>query len=106
MVALHAWSDTSGLDIPVRGWNAARESAEAVLAESLAGWADRYPDVVVRGIVTADRPALSLLNESANAQLVVVGTHGRGGFASAVLGSTSNSLLHSVEVPMIVVRAR
>ncbi|MGY2025088.1 universal stress protein [Nocardia gipuzkoensis] len=106
LVALHAWSDTSGLDVPVRGWDAARESAEALLAESLAGWSDRYPDVAVRRIVTADRPARSLLEESANAQLVVVGTHGRGGFMSTVLGSTSNALLHSVEVPMIVVRSR
>ncbi|MGY1900436.1 universal stress protein [Nocardia gipuzkoensis] len=106
LVALHAWSDTSGLDVPVRGWDGARESAEAVLAENLAGWNERYPDVAVRRIVTADRPARSLLEESANTQLVVVGTHGRGGFASTVLGSTSNALLHSIDVPMIVVRSR
>ncbi|MGY2012091.1 universal stress protein [Nocardia gipuzkoensis] len=106
LVALHAWSDTSGLDVPVRGWDGARESAEAVLAENLAGWSERYPDVAVRRIVTADRPARSLLEESANTQLVVVGTHGRGGFASTVLGSTSNALLHSIDVPMIVVRSR
>ncbi|WP_039801380.1 universal stress protein [Nocardia araoensis] len=106
LVALHAWSDTSGLDVPVRGWDGAREAAEAVLAESLAGWADRYPDVSVRRVVTADRPGRSLLDESANAQLVVVGSHGRGGFASMLLGSTSNTLLHSVDVPLIVVRAR
>ncbi|MGW5553927.1 universal stress protein [Nocardia beijingensis] len=35
VVALQAWSDTSGLDIPVRGWDAARESAEAVLESAL-----------------------------------------------------------------------
>ncbi|MET9290169.1 universal stress protein [Nocardia beijingensis] len=70
------------------------------------GLGERYPDVTVRRIVTADRPARSLLDESVNTQLVVVGTHGRGGFASTVLGSTSNALLHAVEVPMIVVRSR
>ncbi|MGV9975719.1 universal stress protein [Nocardia beijingensis] len=59
----------------------------------------------MRRIVTADRPARSLLDESVNTQLVV-GTHGRGGFGSTVLGSTSNALLHAVEVPMIVVRSR
>ncbi|UAK31384.1 universal stress protein [Nocardia asteroides] len=106
LVALHAWSDTSGLDVPARGWDGARESAEAVLAENLAGWSERYPDVAVRRVVTADRPARSLLEESANTQLVVVGTHGRGGFVSTVLGSTSNALLHSIDVPMIVVRSR
>ncbi|WP_280404518.1 universal stress protein [Nocardia brasiliensis] len=106
LTALHAWSDVSSLDLPVAGWDGAQDSAEAILAESLAGYAERYPDVAVRRIVKADRPVRSLLDESANAQLVVVGSHGRGGFASMLLGSTSNALLHSVEAPMIVVRQR
>ncbi|KIA62470.1 universal stress protein [Nocardia vulneris] len=106
LTALHAWSDVSGMDLPVAGWDGAQESSEAILAESLAGYAERYPDVTVRRIVKADRPVRSLLDESANAQLVVVGSHGRGGFASMLLGSTSNALLHSVEAPMIVVRER
>ncbi|MEU7766618.1 universal stress protein [Nocardia sp. NPDC049190] len=106
LIALHAWSDTSGLDVPVPGWDAAKQSAEADLAESLAGWGERYPDVLVRRRVVADRPVRSILDESANTQLVVVGSHGRGGFASMLLGSTSNALLHSAEVPMIVVRSQ
>ncbi|WP_141810419.1 universal stress protein [Nocardia bhagyanarayanae] len=106
LIALHAWSDTSGPSLPVDGWDAARESAAAVLAESLAGTSEHYPEVRVRRIVTADRPVRSLLDESARAQLVVVGSHGRGGFAGMLLGSTSNALLHSVETPFIVVRDR
>ncbi|WP_338758100.1 universal stress protein [Nocardia vulneris] len=106
LTALHAWSDVSGMDLPVAGWDGVQESSEAILAESLAGYGERYPDVTVRRIVKADRPVRSLLDESANAQLVVVGSHGRGGFASMLLGSTSNALLHSVEAPMIVVRER
>lgn len=106
LIAVHAWSDTSGPDIPVPGWEGARRSAEAVLAESLAGYAERYPDIAVRRVITANRPARSLLDEAVNAQLVVVGSHGRGGFASMVLGSTSNALLHTVDTPMIVVRSR
>ncbi|WP_067833811.1 universal stress protein [Nocardia lijiangensis] len=104
LIALHAWSDTSGPSLPVNGWDAARESAAAVLAESLAGTSERHPEVKVHRIVTADRPVRSLLDESARAQLVVVGSHGRGGFAGMLLGSTSNALLHSVETPLIVVR--
>ncbi|WP_433663231.1 universal stress protein [Nocardia sp. CA-128927] len=106
LTALHAWSDVSGLDVPVAGWDGAQESAQATLAEALAGHTERYPDVTVRRIVLANRPVRALLDESANAQLIVVGSHGRGGFTSMVLGSTSNALLHSVEVPMIVVRER
>ncbi|MFC8044736.1 universal stress protein [Nocardia sp. NPDC057353] len=105
LTALHAWRDTSGLDLPIDDWAGVRASEEATLAESLAGYAERYPDVPVRRVVVADRPVRSLLDESANAQLVVVGSRGRGGFTGMLLGSTSNGLLHSVDIPIAVVRA-
>ncbi|MEV5837624.1 universal stress protein [Nocardia sp. NPDC052112] len=105
LIALHAWSDTSGIELPGPGWDAAHDVAEALLSESLAGFGERYPDVAVHRITVADRPVRALLDQSGNAQLVVVGSHGRGGFMSMLLGSTSNALLHSVEVPMIVVRS-
>lgn len=106
LVALHAWSDTSGYEIPFRYWDGARDSARALLAENFAGYAEKYPDVPVERIVTADRPVRSLLDASADAQLVVVGSHGRGGFTSMLLGSTSNALLHAVDIPIVIVRAR
>ncbi|APE34847.1 universal stress protein [Nocardia mangyaensis] len=105
LVALHAFSDASA-DLPMLGWEMGRQTAEAELGEALAGHAEQYPDVVVRRIVVADRPVRSLLDASSSAQLLVVGSHGRGGFAGMVLGSTSNALLHSVEIPIIVVRDR
>lgn len=106
LVALHTWSDSTGLDIPIPGWESIRESEHVLLAEQLAGYQERYPDVEVRRIVLCDRPGRALLEESAHAQLLVVGSHGRGGFATMTLGSTSNTLLHSAECPMIVVRER
>ncbi|MEU4650347.1 universal stress protein [Nocardia fluminea] len=104
LVAVHAFSDASELDLPAFGWEMGRQSAEADLAEALAGHTEQYPDVPVRRIVVANRPVRTLLDESASAQLLVVGSHGRGGFSSMLLGSTSNALLHSVEIPTIVVR--
>ncbi|MCX0273180.1 universal stress protein [Nocardia zapadnayensis] len=106
LVAVHAWSDTSGYDIPLRHWDGARDPARALLAENLAGYVEKYPDVPVERIVTADRPVRSLLDASADAQLVVVGSHGRGGFTSMLLGSTSNALLHAVDIPIVIVRSR
>lgn len=104
LTAVHTWSDVTGLEVPVPGWDAAMESEQVLLAEQLAGYQERFPEVAVRRIVKLDRPARALLEESENAQLLVVGSHGRGGFASMLLGSTSNALLHSAECPMIIVR--
>ncbi|WP_280453464.1 universal stress protein [Nocardia cyriacigeorgica] len=106
LVALHAWSDISSLDLPVRDWDSLRESERAVLAERLAGFAEKYPEVDVRRIVVPNRPTHALHDQSDYAQMVVVGRHGRGGFASMVLGSTSNALLHTVACPVVVVRPR
>ncbi|WP_327117460.1 universal stress protein [Nocardia sp. NBC_01730] len=107
IMALHAWSDqTSGLDVGISGWDVIHDTEDAVLAESLAGYTERYPDVSVTRVLLRDRPVRCLLDESERAQLVVVGSHGRGGFAGILLGSTSNALLQSVECPIIVVRQR
>ncbi|MEU2102178.1 universal stress protein [Nocardia sp. NPDC019255] len=105
LIALHAWSDSSGIDL-VPGWDAVREREDALLAENLAGCGERYPDVAVRRVLVRDRPVRSLLDQSDEAQLLVVGSHGRGGFTGMLLGSTSAALLHSVECPIIVVRQR
>ncbi|MEU6562885.1 universal stress protein [Nocardia nova] len=105
LVAVHAWSDIStALDPAIVGWDTVRESEDAALAESLAGYAERYPDVKVHRALVLDRPVRSLLAESENAQLLVVGSHGRGGFTGMLLGSTSDALVHSVECPITVVR--
>ncbi|WP_433192575.1 universal stress protein [Nocardia sp. CA-107356] len=104
IVALHAWSDTTGLALPEISWPGVKEAQDTLFAESLAGWAERYPDVSVCRVLVCDRPVHALLEESAHAQLVVVGSHGRGGFAGMLLGSTSTALLHSVECPITVVR--
>ncbi|WP_067834367.1 universal stress protein [Nocardia lijiangensis] len=106
LVALHAWRDSSSIDLSVADWDSIRESERALLAERLAGFAERYPDVTVRRIVVSDRPVRALLEASTDAQLVVVGSHGRGGFSGMLLGSTSNALLHVVECPIVVIRQR
>src|SRR5690606_25069003 len=106
LIAMHSWSDTSGLDFPIRDWDDVKNSADRALAETLAGYHEQYPDVAVQRIVRVDRPARSLHDASADAQLVVVGSRGRGGFRGLLLGSTSDALLHSVDTPLIIVRAR
>ncbi|RMI33557.1 universal stress protein [Nocardia stercoris] len=73
------------------------------LAESLAGWQEKYPDVqVVREVYLSD-PAGVLRRWSHDAQLLVVGSRGRGGFRSLLLGSTSGSLVQHADCPVMVV---
>ena len=104
LTALHAWSDIALFELPELDWPAVKSEAERSLAERLAGWKERYPDVVVRRLVSCDRPAPLLLEQSESAQLVVVGSHGRGGMVGALLGSVSNAVVHGVSVPVIVAR--
>ncbi len=103
--AVHAWSDVEILDLGGLDWPALREESEQILAERLAGWQERYPDVAVQRLVVCDRPARELVNQSKSAQLVVLGSRGRGGIARVLLGSVSNAVVHSVHTPIIVARA-
>ena len=104
LVALHVWSDVEVNDFPPIDWPAMKPAAEEVLAERLAGWQERYPDVTVRRVVECDHPTYHLIKQSESAQLVVVGSHGRGGFAGMLLGSVSAALAHSARMPVIVAR--
>jgi nucleotide-binding universal stress UspA family protein len=104
LVALHAWSDAGVRDFPGIDWSAVEASADEVLAERLAGWQDRYPDVTIHRHLVCDRPAQQLIEKSQEAQLVVVGSHGRGGFAGMVLGSVSAAVIQSARTPVIVAR--
>lgn len=103
LVALHAWIDSTSA-VPRAAWPDFQSAAEETLAERLAGWAERYPDVVVDRRVVFDQPARHLLDASESAQLVVVGSHGRGGFAGMLLGSVSSTVVHAVRTPVIVAR--
>lgn len=104
LVALHVWSDVEVNDYPAIDWPAMKPAAEEILAERLAGWQDSYPDVTVRRVVECDHPTYHLVRQSESAQLVVVGSHGRGGFAGMLLGSVSTAVAHSARMAVIVAR--
>lgn len=109
LVALHAWSDMGPLDFPRLNWapiewRNLEDEQEKMLARRLSGWQDRYPDVVVHKVVVCDRPAPRLLELAQTAQLVVVGSHGRGGFPGMHLGSVSRAVVNSGQAPVIVAR--
>ncbi len=99
LTAVHAWSDMAVYQLPWLEW---RSEAERNLAEYLAGWQERYPDVKVNRVIVLDHPGRALTEEAAAAQLVVVGSHGRGGLTGMLLGSVSNGVVHAVRAPVIV----
>jgi nucleotide-binding universal stress UspA family protein len=109
VVALHAYLlgvRTWGLDLPPDVEDEhPRESAESDrLAATVAPLREKYPTVQVDIAVVEGQPAGRLVDASAEAQLVVVGSRGRGGFAGLLLGSVGLHLLHHAECPVLIAR--
>lgn len=107
LIAVHAWSDLplSTMDpvTQVRELYDEATVADSVVAERLAGWSEQYPDVNVEHRVVMDRPDAAIIERAKGAQLVVVGSRGRGGITGLLLGSTSIKVLRSAECPVMVV---
>ncbi|MFF5966771.1 universal stress protein [Streptomyces collinus] len=83
-----------------------REHAERVLDAALTGPRERHRDVTVVRRPLAGRVRHTLIEASADAQLLVVGARGRGGFRGLLLGSVSQAVLHHAQCPVAVVRHR
>ncbi|WP_113701691.1 universal stress protein [Nonomuraea lactucae] len=84
----------------------AYEQEVRVARERVVPWRERNPDVRIVDEQVCEHPVSALMKASGSADLVVVGSRGRGGFASAVLGSVSHGVLHHVTCPVAVVRPR
>ena len=66
--------------------------------------ARKYRNAHVSKVFRDVGPAKGLIDLSQEAQLVVVGTHGRGRVADSLLGSVSQNLIHHAECPVLIVR--
>jgi nucleotide-binding universal stress UspA family protein len=112
LTAIYAWQSlpTGNLG-PTSTWHydpaEAEQEARRLVAEQLAGWSDRYPQVAVecRPVLSAN-PAGTLVEASRGAGLVVVGCRGRGGFTGLLLGSTSRTLVHHAHCGIAVAHRR
>ena len=110
LVVVHAWSDVPIMSIlgAAMGewptWVELRAEAIAMVERQLTGWRAKYPAVMVRVQVVHDQPAVRLLEFARTAGLVVVGSHGRGGFNGMHLGSVARRLVHHADCPVLVIR--
>lgn len=64
------------------------------------------PDVVVLETVVAGHPAQVLIDKSAHAALLVVGSRGHGAFTGTLLGSVSQHCAQHAHCPVVVVRGK
>ena len=103
VTAVHAWVDPvtmSPMTQDTAGYSRAREQA---LAEMLAPWMEKHPDVAITLRVVREHPVHALAAAAQGAQLLVVGCRGRGAVRTMMLGSVSHGVLHLATCPVAVV---
>lgn len=84
-------------------WRDVAETQRLEVAEMLAGWQEKYPEVQVSTTLVRGHAPTVLAEESRDGQLLVVGSRGRGGFAGLMLGSVSASLITHTRCPLTIV---
>jgi nucleotide-binding universal stress UspA family protein len=107
--AVHAWTDPAllgpGAMLPlVYDPALVTEEERLVLAEAMAGWSEKYPDVTVDQQVVRGHPVATLTQAGEDASYLVVGARGRGPLRGMLLGSVSHGVLHHARGPVVVVR--
>ncbi|MEV7186741.1 universal stress protein [Kitasatospora sp. NPDC093102] len=80
------------------------EAVRRIMAESAEDIRGLYPDLKVENDAVLDAPVDGLLAAAAEADLLVLGSRGRGGFTGLLLGSVSMSVAGRSTVPLVVVR--
>lgn len=81
-----------------------RKAAEQLTAEVTARLGDSKPESVTVRSVTG-YPANELISASRDADLLVVGSRGAGGFAKLLVGSVSSQVVQHAHCPVVVVPA-
>jgi nucleotide-binding universal stress UspA family protein len=94
------WGVAAHQDFGVAAGKLLGESVREALGE------DPPPDVEVLEVVLPGHPAQVLIDQSAHAALLVVGSRGHGGFAGTLLGSVSQLCLQHAHCPVLVVRGK
>ena len=82
------------------------ERAEGWLAEARTAVLSAHPDLEISTAAREWSPVTALIQESRHADLLVLGSHGLGGFTGLLVGSTAVAVVAHAGCPIIVVRGR
>ena len=109
VVAVHAWSSPfrtheDGHSMLQFDEDDVQESGRLLVAEAVAGAAADHPDIHWETYLSDGHAARAILRVAESADLVVVGSRGRGGFTGLLLGSVSQNVLHHAHCPAAIVR--
>ena len=103
LVAVHTWISHADFYVDV-AWDAVATQAEEALAQRLAGWSDRYPEVIVRRVVGQDNPVSRLLEGVRGGRSCWSWVSWAGQFRRAFAGFGAPALAQAARIPVIAAR--
>lgn len=100
---VHAWTLLGQPDDGTFDPNYGEAEARQLLDGELAGLGDALDGIEVERTVVCDLGAPALLDAGKRADLLVVGSRGRGGFRGLLLGSVSSQVVQHAPCPVAVI---
>ncbi|GAB3430877.1 universal stress protein [Flindersiella endophytica] len=79
------------------------QRAQAALSAAVSAWQGKYPAVTIEQRVVEGQPTATLVEQAAEADLLVVGARGRHALTGTLLGSVGQGVLHHARCPVTVV---
>lgn len=108
LVVVHAVGDTPVYPFPdVLGPDLVRQAHQdwdLLIAETLVGYGDKFPDVVVDRRLVQTSPVRALVDASARAAVLVVGSRAQGASKRHRIASVNRSVVEHAQCTVVVVR--
>ena len=99
-----AYGGDLGPPLDAATWDALESRAKKIADDALAAVKELQPSVEGEALAVQGHAGNVILEQSSDAELIVVGRRGLGGFKSLLLGSVSNQVVQHADCPVVVVR--